>query len=244
MNKSTLQTITPQSRLVILTGAGISAESGIPTFRAEDGLWENHRIEDVASPDGFRRNPELVQRFYNERRAFAAKCSPNAGHLAIAELQKILGDRCYLVTQNVDDLHERAGSPQVMHMHGQLNSAQCRNNPNHTQTWLTEISDGDRCAKCNSRLRPDIVWFGEMPKGMDEIEDALASCTHFLSVGTSGNVYPAAGFKNIAKRNGAQILHFNLQAEPASAWNAQYIGPSGVTLPEFVGQVREFFAHN
>jgi NAD-dependent deacetylase len=226
--------ITENSRLVVLTGAGVSAESGIPTFRAADGLWENHRVEDVASPDGFRRNPEIVQRFYNERRAFAADCQPNPGHLALAKLQKFLGDRCFLITQNVDDLHERGGSTQVLHMHGELNQARCCHNPKHVIPWTGPILEDSRCPKCESRLRPHIVWFGEIPMGMDEIEQQLQRCTHFLSIGTSGQVYPAAGFKSIARHYGAQILHFNLVAEPESDWDMQFIGPTGETLVQFV----------
>lgn len=235
--------INSKSRLVILTGAGLSAESGIPTFRAADGLWENHRVEDVASPEGFRRNPELVLRFYNERRAHAAQCQPNPGHKALAELQALLGEeRCILITQNVDDLLERAGVSQLIHMHGELNQARCRMNSSHLWPWLGEISEQDRCPTCNSRLRPHIVWFGEIPLQMDEIEDKLQNCTHFLSIGTSGQVYPAAGFKHLAQHHGARTLHFNLNAEAEGSWDQQILGASGETLPEFVAQVKKALA--
>lgn len=231
MKSVELLQIDPDSRLVILTGAGISAESGIQTFRASDGLWENHRVEDVATPDGFIRNPQLVQKFYNERRVATAQARPNQAHFAIAEIQKTLGDRCFLVTQNIDDLHERAGSPQVSHMHGEVFKVRCLDNENHILPWSTTHSEQDRCPICGGKLRPHIVWFGEMPFDMELIEEQLSNCTHFFSIGTSGNVYPAAGFRQLARYNGANVYHFNLVGEPKSMWDDQFIGPAGEIVP-------------
>lgn len=226
------------SRLVILSGAGLSAESGIATFRDSNGLWEKHRVEDVATPYGFQQNPELVLRFYNERRAGSGRRFPNPGHLALAELQALLGvERCYMVSQNVDDLLERSGIQQLVHMHGRLNQVRCINNAQHIYDWQGDLRREDLCPQCQSPMRPHIVWFGEMPLQMSEIEDKLWECTHFLSIGTSGVVYPAAGFKTIAKEAGAKILHFNLVEE--KGWDAQYIGPSGQTLPAFVQALKQ-----
>jgi NAD-dependent deacetylase len=221
----------PQSRLVLLTGAGISAESGIRTFRDSNGLWEEHLVEDVATPEGFARNPNLVYRFYNERRKVAFAANPNPGHFAIHQLQKILGPKCYLVTQNVDDLHERAGSVQVHHMHGRLNQARCVRHKSHQFPWNGDLDGGDLCSICTNPLRPDIVWFGEDPIDLDTIQEELVNATHFLSIGTSGHVYPAAGFHAIAASCGAKTLHFNLvAAENASDWDVQLLGSSSETL--------------
>ncbi|WP_353218439.1 NAD-dependent deacylase, partial [Sandarakinorhabdus sp.] len=182
--------------IVILTGAGISAESGVPTFRAADGLWEGHSIEDVATPQAFRRNPELVQRFYDDRRAFLGAVVPNAAHDALARLDGAWTGDLLLVTQNVDDLHSRAGSQRLLHMHGELLSALC------TACGAANRHDGPlrtnppcpACGRAGGSLRPDIVWFGEMPYHMDRITAAIARCDLFVSIGTSGAVYPAAGF--------------------------------------------------
>jgi NAD-dependent deacetylase len=202
--------------IVILTGAGISAESGIQTFRATDGLWENHRIEDVATPEGFRRDPGLVYQFYNERRRklLDPKVLPNSAHLALAELEKNFSGNVSIITQNVDDLHERSGSKNLIHMHGELFKVRCKN----TGMIFDHKSDLDQetiCSCCNKKnnLRPHIVWFNEMPLFMDKIEFELSYADLFIAVGTSGNVYPAAQFVSIAKkRNQAYCIEINPQS--------------------------------
>ena len=199
-------------RIVVLTGAGISAESGINTFRDSGGLWENHRIEDVATPDAFSRDPDLVQRFYNARRAQLREVTPNPAHLALAEFEKNFDGEFLLVTQNVDDLHDRAGSQNLIHMHGELNKSRCtRTQTIHQQ--LDDITESTQCDCCASpTLRPHIVWFGEMPLMMDEIYQALDQCDLFLSIGTSGHVYPAAGFVEVARQAGARTVEINKEA--------------------------------
>src|SRR5665213_1585221 len=203
--------------LVILTGAGISAESGIRTFRAADGLWEDHRIEDVASPEGFVRDPVLVHRFYNLRRQqlFDPAVQPNPAHAALAQLEHEWEGDFLLVTQNVDDLHERAGSKKLLHMHGELKSALCQN-CSTASPWISEMSAVDRCPVCKASggLRPDIVWFGEMPYHMERIGEALESCEIFLAIGTSGKVYPAAGF--VREAGSARRIEVNLEESDVS----------------------------
>jgi len=181
--------------LVILTGAGISAESGIKTFRASDGLWENHSVEEVATPEGFLRNPDLVQRFYNERRRQLLSVNPNAAHQSLAELERVWPGPFLLVTQNVDDLHDRAGSQSLLHMHGELLKVRCVA-CNGVFHWEADVLPDSRCPSCHAsgKLRPHIVWFGEVPLGMETIYEALANCDYFAAIGTSGHVYPAAGF--------------------------------------------------
>ncbi len=189
--------IAPHERVFVLTGAGISAESGIRTFRDGNGLWEQFRVEDVASPEGWARDPALVWRFYSERRAQAATCRPNPAHVALAKLEAALGDRLFLCTQNVDPLHERAGSRRVHHMHGELFRSRCEREhaPDFTDEglYLGAAADIPRCA-CGGRIRPHIVWFGEVPLGLDAIAAALDACDVFVTIGSSGAVYPAAGF--------------------------------------------------
>ena len=181
--------------IVILTGAGISAESGIKTFRGGDGLWENHRIEDVATPEGFYRNPELVQCFYNERRRQLKDVSPNAAHLALAELERGWPGLFLLITQNVDDLHDRAGSVSLLHMHGELMKVRCMA-CSQISTWEADVFPDSVCPVCQAdgKLRPHIVWFGEMPLELNKIGESLRECNYFAAIGTSGHVYPAAGF--------------------------------------------------
>lgn len=225
-------------KIVILTGAGISAESGLGTFRAEGGLWAQHRIEDVATPEGFERDPKLVMDFYNARRAQAADAEPNAGHTALVKLESHFDGEVVLVTQNVDDLHEKAGMNRVMHMHGALKGALCAR-CDHRWTAAMVMHPGDKCPGCQApSARPDIVWFGEMPYDMDEIYHHLADADLFASIGTSGNVYPAAGFVAEARRHGARTIEFNL--EP-SAVGSQFedirIGPATQTLPAWVDEV-------
>lgn len=226
--------------IVILTGAGISAESGIKTFRAADGLWENHRIEDVASPEGFERNPTLVHEFYNARREqLLSGIQPNAGHFALAELEKEFAGEFLLVTQNIDNLHELAGSNNVIHMHGELLKARCSRTD---QIWQCEapLHTGSICKCCNlpGTLRPHVVWFGEMPLQMDVIYKQLAQCDLFVSIGTSGNVYPAAGFFQVAEESGAFTVELNLEASAnASQFHYQQYGPATQVLPGFVRKI-------
>jgi NAD-dependent protein deacetylase/lipoamidase len=224
-------------RIAVLTGAGISAESGISTFRDAGGLWERHSIEDVATPEGFARDPELVQRFYNQRRRRLPEVNPNAAHLALARLEEALGERLTLITQNVDDLHERAGSRRVLHMHGELLKARCCR-CEAVSAWPGDIAPHDRCPSCGAGLRPHVVWFGEMPFFMDrEIPEALGSEV-FVSIGTSGVVYPAAGFVAEARRNGALTVEINLEPTPnARLFQLTLAGKASERVPEFVAAV-------
>jgi len=223
------------SRIVILTGAGISAESGIETFRAETGLWAQHRVEDVATPEGFARDPARVVEFYNMRRETAAQARPNAAHKALARLEREHLGEVLVVTQNVDDLHARAGSRQLIHMHGALNSALC-GACDHRWAAPLVMAVGDACPACDApTARPDIVWFGEMPYQMERIFAALAHADVFAAIGTSGNVYPAAGFVAEAARAGAQTLEINLERSAVgSQFDAALLGPATETVPDWV----------
>ncbi len=217
--------------IVILTGAGISAESGVPTFRASDGLWCGHRVESVATPEGFAVDPALVQAFYNERRRQLSEVTPNAAHHALARLAVAWPGEVLVVTQNVDDLHDRAhaavGAGPVLHMHGELLKAR------HVRSG--EVSDWSSDIPVESKLRPHIVWFGEMPLEMDRIEDALSACDLFLSIGTSGNVYPAAGFVSAAKRAGAHTVELNLEPSLGhSLFDEKILGPATQVVPAYV----------
>lgn len=229
-------------KIVILTGAGISAESGLATFRGDGGLWEGHRVEDVATPEAFARNPDLVQRFYDARRAALAAVAPNAAHSALVALEAAWGDDFLLVTQNVDDLHERAGSRRLRHMHGALKKARCLACA-QSHDWLEDLRHGPACPTCAAQgmLRPDIVWFGEMPMHMHEIDDALHHCDLFISIGTSGHVYPAAGFVETARYCGAHTVEINLEPSQGSAYFHEALhGPAGRIVPQFV----ETLLHN
>jgi NAD-dependent deacetylase len=230
--------IRASNNLVILTGAGISAESGLATFRAADGLWEGHRVEDVATPEAFRRDPDLVQTFYDARRARLGDVSPNAAHHALARLDKEWAGELLLVTQNVDDLHERAGSIRLVHMHGELNSAWCLGCGERSAS-PSVLLDGPPCPECGEcRLRPDIVWFGEMPYEMERIERALQDCDLFVSIGTSGAVYPAAGFVQTARYCGAHCLEINLEPSQGSVFfHESRIGRAGELVPAWVEEV-------
>ncbi|WP_438865438.1 Sir2 family NAD+-dependent deacetylase [Neptunicella sp.] len=200
--------------IVVLTGAGISAESGIQTFRASDGLWEEHRVEEVATPEGFAADPQLVYRFYNQRRQhlLSKQVTPNAAHIALAEFEQNFNGQFLLVTQNIDDLHERAGSQNVLHMHGELLKSRCIQS-GQLVTTIADIDHMSRCHCCQPAmaLRPHIVWFGEILLYMEQIEQALSQADLFVSIGTSGNVYPAAGFAQQAGIYGADTLELNLE---------------------------------
>ena len=220
-------------RIVVLTGAGISAESGLRTFRAADGLWEDHRIEDVATPEAFARDPALVHRFYNARRAAAVQAQPNAAHRALADLAR--RHEVTLVTQNVDDLHERGGATDVIHMHGELAQALCaacgHRWPSPPETDVTTL-----CPACGAAAtRPDIVWFGEMPYHMDRIWSAIEQAEIFAAIGTSGQVYPAAAFGQHARRSGAHCVELNLDRSAVSRdFHEHLIGPATQIVPEWV----------
>lgn len=226
--------------IVILTGAGISAESGIRTFRASDGLWEEHRIEDVASPEGFARNPVLVHEFYNARRRhLLGGVVPNAGHRALVHLEQAFEGEFLLVTQNIDNLHEQAGNHQIIHMHGELLKARC-SQTEQLYACDQDLSTESVCACCNKagNLRPHVVWFGEMPIGMDEIYTRLSQCDLFLSIGTSGNVYPAAGFFAVAHDAGATTVELNLEASAnADQFDYHRHGLATEILPRFVEEL-------
>ena len=224
--------------IVILTGAGVSAESGIDTFRDAGGLWERHRVEDVATPEAFARDPELVLRFYDMRRAAIQTKEPNAAHFALARLDAEWDGELLIVTQNVDDLHERAGARRVLHMHGEHLLAWCTA-CDERSPWHGPLLDRPACLACGERaLRPDVVWFGEMPYRMDEIYEALREADVFVSIGTSGAVYPAAGFVRQARQLGAATLELNLEPSQGSAWfdEARH-GPATELVPAWVDEV-------
>lgn len=224
--------------IVVLTGAGISAESGIDTFRDAGGLWEQHRVEDVATPEGFARDPDLVQRFYDARREAVRKVSPNAAHEALARLDAQWEGDLLIVTQNVDDLHERAGARRVLHMHGELLSALCaRCEARHR--WNDALLGQPPCPGCGEQaLRPDVVWFGEMPYEMERIYAALRRADLFVSIGTSGAVYPAAGFVREARELGARTLELNLERGEGSYWfDESRQGRAGELVPEWVEEL-------
>ncbi len=221
---------------MILTGAGVSAESGLGTFRDKDGLWTRYDLAEVATPEGFAADPAKVHAFYNARRANALEAVPNAAHHALAGLQAARPGEVLIVTQNVDDLHERAGSTRdIIHMHGTLTGALCAACA-HRWPAPRAMAPEDPCPNCNaSRTRPDIVWFGEFPYRMDEIEAAIAHCGLFVAVGTSGQVYPAAGFVQEARARGIETLEINLEPSDGTAFFDRAIhGPATATVPAWV----------
>ena len=227
--------ISPTDRVFALTGAGISAESGLPTFRASDGLWAGHRIEDVCTPEAWERNPGLVWEFYSQRREQGAKAQPNPAHRALAELEKQFVDRFFLCTQNVDDLHERAGSVNLVHMHGELAKARCENEcgrpPVEDRSIYRSLNEVGRCV-CGGLLRPHIVFFGEIPLGMDRIQKEIARASLMLVVGTSGSVYPAANFVHWARQGGARTVYVGPEKPlNLSAFTHVVEGKAGEVMP-------------
>ncbi|MEO1568324.1 MAG: NAD-dependent deacylase [Pseudomonadota bacterium] len=228
--------------IVVLTGAGISAESGLGTFRDTDGIWTRYPLEDLATPEGFARNPDFVHGFYNDRRAQLATARPHAGHIALATLEdacRAEGADFLLVTQNVDNLHEQAGSKTIIHMHGELTRVRCTN-CGTVATTRRAIGRDTVCTACkrSGHMRPHIVWFGEMPFEMDRISRALRHCRLFLSIGTSGAVYPAAGFVQEARYNGAKAVELSLEpSENADVFDEAVYGPASEILPPYVGQL-------
>ncbi len=222
--------------VVILTGAGISRESGLDTFRDPGGVWDRVRIEDVATPEAFRRDPDQVHGFYNARRAQLNAVEPNAAHRALADLDAAWDGDLLLVTQNVDDLHERAGSRRLLHMHGTLRHLRCLG-CGVLLPWLEAADMQTPCPACDQKaLRPDVVWFGEMPLHMDAILDALAVCDLFVSIGTSGTVYPAAGFVDLAGRH-ADTLELNLEPSGGALFDRSLSGPATELVPRFVADL-------
>ena len=228
-----------RQKIVILTGAGVSAESGLRTFRGPDGLWEGHRVEDVCTPGAYARDPALVHEFYDARRAKASEVEPNAAHRALAELEAGWDGEFLLVTQNVDSLHERAGSKRLIHMHGQLDSGWCLA-CGERFAWAGPMGPEAACSLCGGAgaVRPDIVWFGEMPYAMAEIDVALQSADLFVSIGTSGAVYPAAGFVQTARYFGAKTVEINLEPSLGSLFfDERRIGPASVEVPKWVAEL-------
>jgi len=237
---TSLDDLTPDLPIVVLTGAGISKESGLDTFRDPDGVWRRHSLEDLATPEGFARNPALVQDFYNRRRAQLPAVHPNPAHQALARLEAAWPGGVLVVTQNVDDLHERAGSRKLIHMHGELTKARCLS----CETVVGHadaLHDATVCGACDSRgrMRPHIVWFGEMPFEMERIWGALAECGLFVSVGTSGTVYPAAGFvADIRHRGMAHTVELNLEpSDGASLFAEGRYGPASLVVAAFVDEL-------
>jgi len=228
------------SNIVILTGAGVSAESGVRTFRDNDGLWEDHRVEDVATPEAFARNPELVQHFYNLRRAQLSTVQPNPAHRAIARLQRELRGQVTVITQNVDDLHEHGGSTDVIHMHGELLKIRCTR-CHHVATWDADCTQQTPCPVCSvaPAMRPHIVWFGEMPFAMHKIRDKLVRCDLFISIGTSGLVYPAAGFvAQVGEVGQAHTIEVNLEHGATHSYFAEHRhGKAGELVPKLVDEL-------
>jgi NAD-dependent deacetylase len=231
--------IEPGGAIVVLTGAGISAESGLPTFRGNDGLWMGWRLEEVATPEAFARQPDVVQRFYDLRRRqlLGAEVAPNAAHLALAELERRWPGRVLIVTQNIDDLHERAGSRNLIHMHGELLKARCIACAT-VCAWRRDLAIAHQCPACerSARLRPHVVWFGEMPLGLETIYAALAACDLFMAIGTSGQVHPAAGFVEEVRHHGrAHTVELNLEPSIVDAMFAEHdYGPASEIVPRYV----------
>lgn len=230
-----------KKNVIVLTGAGVSAESGIQTFRDADGLWEKHRVEDVATPEAYQRSPDFVDQFYNLRRKQLqdGNVHPNPAHFALAELEKHQDIELLVITQNIDDLHERAGSKNVLHMHGELLKARCPIS-NQTTVWKEDLGSDVLCTCCQfpTRLRPHVVWFGEMPIGLDRIYHQLNHCDIFMAIGTSGHVFPAGGFVHEAASHDARTIELNLEpSEMQSEFGERYYGPASELVPEFLSEL-------
>jgi NAD-dependent deacetylase len=241
-----MRSVSANAHIVILTGAGISRESGIETFRDTDGIWQRYSLEDVCTPDGFLRDPALVHAFYNDRRKQLADqaVKPNAAHIALAELQQRWPGKITLVTQNIDDLHERGGSRNVLHMHGELMRAKC-NVCLQSQPVDGETGTESVCFSCQAVgwVRPDIVWFGEMPYEMERIHAALEDADMFVAIGTSGTVYPAAGFCHYAAQHGAMTVEINLEPSAQAGYFSQgFYGPATEQVPLFVASLFSDFS--
>lgn len=238
--RTELNAIKHPRNIVVLTGAGISAESGIATFRGPGGLWEGHRVEDVCTPEALAADAVLVHRFYDARRAALADVVPNAAHAALARLDAEWRGDLLIVTQNVDDLHERAGARRLLHMHGELRSALCAACGTRRR-WHGDLPPESVCDVCGAAaLRPDIVFFGEMPYAMDRIDHALARADLFVSIGTSGAVYPAAGFVQTARHHGSATLELNLDRSAGSGWfDESRLGAAGALVPAWVAAILE-----
>ncbi|UUX48224.1 NAD-dependent protein deacylase [Nisaea acidiphila] len=233
--------LSPEASIVILTGAGISKESGLDTFRDADGIWSKVNLEDVATPEGYRRNPVMVHEFYNARRRslLNANVTPNAAHAALAKLEKEWPGTVLLVTQNIDDLHERAGSSNLLHMHGEMLKVRCERTGEIFE-WREDLGLESRSPTTNEAgtLRPHVVWFGEMPLYMEEIYEALSDADLFISIGTSGNVYPAAGFVQEARMHGAHTIELNLEpSEGATLFAEKRYGPASEIVPDYVEEL-------
>ena len=235
-----MKPLSSDDRVFVLTGAGVSSESGLPTFRGMDGLWRGYRVEEVATPEAFAADPELVWQFYSERRQRHKTVAANAAHFALAELERRLGDRFFLCTQNVDSLHEQAGSKRVVHMHGRIMQSQCSNprcdaKPFDDQNAYPTREDIPRCAQCGNVIRPHICWFGEVPFEMDLVLHQLSEASSVLVVGTSGVVEPAASFVRLARRNGARTIYVGPE-EPANRnyFDEVLLGKAGDVMPELV----------
>ncbi|MFQ5972239.1 MAG: Sir2 family NAD+-dependent deacetylase [Alphaproteobacteria bacterium] len=241
MPKSAIQPPDASGSIVVLTGAGISKESGLSTFRDADGVWARVRVEDVATPEAFVNDPARVHDFYNtrRRRLLSSEVAPNAGHLALAELERDWPGELLLVTQNIDDLHERAGSRNLIHMHGELTKTRCQRCGDVT-VRAEDLSTALVCESCGAPggMRPHVVWFGEMPLEMERIYAALARCALFVAIGTSGNVYPAAGFVEEARHGGAATVELNLEpSDGASLFDSGRYGPASKVVPAFVAEI-------
>lgn len=232
------EAMTDPKNLLVLTGAGISAESGLATFRGPGGLWEGHRVEDVCTPEALARDPVLVHRFYDARRAALAGVMPNAAHAALARLDAAWPGELLIVTQNVDDLHERSGAARLLHMHGELSAALCAA-CGARGAWAGPMPPASECSACGApALRPDIVFFGEMPYHMERIEATLADTDLFVSIGTSGAVYPAAGFVQTARYHGARTLELNLERSAGSGYfHESRLGAASGLVPQWVGEL-------
>lgn len=226
-------------KIAILTGAGISAESGLATFRSSNGLWNNHKVEDVASVEGFARNPALVHDFYNNLKTEIENAKPNAAHLAITKLQHEYPAEISVITQNVDTLHEKAGNKNVYHIHGQVNQSVCMNCGRILETW-GDVDTETTCSHCNvtGMMKPNIVFFGENLLCMDEVDKIISTCDLFISVGTSGVVYPAAGFVQLAKYHSADTIEFTLDTTANNyLFDRHFYGKAGETLPSYISEL-------